>query len=170
MTKESLKEDIENVIPKLLEMAKDLCWNNLSDNLVYIISKIPNSGGNFKEEEKIRKELNDKTIPMSFDEVINKLLIQYENLYDINLYIYKANKNNTIIDIRYYPISSLDKEYQLTVKNNPPMLHCKVAMPPYKKNEKFDINWEHGGVRHAWNKYWGRKKAKKEIIILRNGG
>ncbi len=170
MTKETLKEEIQLLVPRLIEMAKDLCWNKLSENLVYIVSEIPNTTAGFKNEAKIRKKLNDKMIPMSYDQAINQLLPLYDNLYDINLYIYKANKNNTIIDIRYYPKSSLIQEHQQTAENSPPMLHCKVAIPPYKKNEKFDVNWEHGGLRHKWNKYWGRKRMRKEIERLSNSG
>ncbi len=168
MTKETLKEEIQQAVPKLLEIARDSCWNKLSENLVYIVSEIPNTTTDFKNEAKIRKKLNDRMIPMSFDQAINQLLSLYDNLYDINLYIYKANKNNTIIDIRYYPKSSLVQEPQQAAINRPPMLHCKVANPPYKKNEKFDVNWEHGGLIHALNKYWGRKRARKEIERLSN--
>ena len=40
------------------------------------------------------------------------------------------------------------------------MLHCKVSIPPYrankpnayKKERRFDINWELGGIKHEWNK------------------
>ncbi|MBN8851371.1 MAG: hypothetical protein J0H07_05890 [Sphingobacteriales bacterium] len=41
--------------------------------------------------------------------------------------------------------SSLDNDYRKKVFNDPPMLHLKVAIPPWAtdKKEKFNINWEH---------------------------
>jgi len=42
------------------------------------------------------------------------------------------------------------------------MFHCKVAIPPYQKNksEKYDVNWELGGVRHEWKMFWARRNKK----------
>ncbi len=48
-------------------------------------------------------------------------------------------------DIRYYLKSSLEEHYREQVIHHPPMIHSKVANPPWlsEKKEKFDINWEH---------------------------
>jgi hypothetical protein len=42
------------------------------------------------------------------------------------------------------------------------MLHCKVGLPHYRKNdnEKFDVNWELGGIRHEWNIFLGKIRFK----------
>ncbi len=38
------------------------------------------------------------------------------------------------------------------------MLHCKIGLPNYRTNDtdKFDINWELGGIRHDWNSFLGK--------------
>ncbi|MGF2414530.1 MAG: hypothetical protein ACQUYJ_19500, partial [Ferruginibacter sp.] len=90
----------------------------------------------------------------------------YKNLYDINLYIYKAKKDFTIIDIRYYLKSSLDENYKAQVLENPPMLHCKISTPYWltNKEEKFDINWEHHIARNKWKLFWLTQQMKCERI------
>lgn len=76
-------------------------------------------------------------------------------MYDLNFYVYKAGKNETIIEIRYYPNPSLDSAFLEKVKDNEPMMHCKVPIPPYAegKTKKFDVNWEQGGIRYEWNMF-----------------
>ena len=67
---------------------------------------------------------------------MTKLKDIYDSIYDINLYVYKCEEHRTIIDIRYYPKSKLDADFFKTVINNPPMLHCKISIPPYVKKDK----------------------------------
>jgi hypothetical protein len=145
MTPNTLQKEIEEVVPKLLDLARELTWNDISDNCKFILTEIKNGQENFHVQRQLLKEENDKKIPLAFQEIIPTLEKLYDNLYDINLYIYEATKNATIIDIRYYLKSSLDKDYIQKVINNHPMLHCKVSIPPWlsDKKEKFDINWEH---------------------------
>ena len=57
---------------------------------------------NFYECAKIRKRINDKKIPKSVSEIVADLSDIYENLYDINLHIYKSLKDKKIIEIRYF--------------------------------------------------------------------
>jgi len=91
----------------------------------------------------MKKKENDLKIPLTLQQQMPTLQEPYENFYDINLHIYRATKNLTIIDIRYYPKSSLDKEYRQKVIPNEPMFHYKTATPPWLsgKKIKFDINW-----------------------------
>ena len=103
-----------------------------------------------------------------------ELTRMYHNLYDINLVIYSARKELTVIDIRYYPKSALDHEYRQTVLDKPPMLHCKVAMPPGldpgfdETIKKFDINWEHyevtGGLK--MHKIYKQSVIYPAILLL----
>lgn len=138
-------------------MAGNLCWNKISNNTNYIISEIVD-GENFKNKRIERKKSNDKKIPKSLEQISTELKAIYENLYDINLYIYKSNKKNTIIEIQYYPKSSHESDFYETIKDNEPMLHSKVGIPNYRKNEsdKIDVNWELGGIRHEWNNFFGQ--------------
>ncbi|WP_299683632.1 hypothetical protein [uncultured Dokdonia sp.] len=144
MKRENLEQNLKEATSSLLEMAKNSCWNKISDNTRYLISEIKNDELNALDKRKERKRENNKKISKSLEQISSELKDIYENLYDINLYIYKSEKNNTIIEIQYYPKSSLESEFYETVKNNEPMLHCKIGIPPgYNgKKEKFDVNWE----------------------------
>ena len=134
------------------------------------MSEIDESNGkNIFERAKIQKKVNEKKSPKQLSEIVADLTKIYDNLYDINLYIYKSLPNKTIIEIRYFLKTSHTAEFYPTIQNNEPMLHCKVAIPPYvakepnstEKQELFDVNWELGGFRHEWNKFlW---KAKYQI-------
>ena len=123
VTKNNLELNLKEATSTLLEMARNSCWNKISDNTSYIISEIKNDVPNRTE----RKKANDKKKPKSLGKITTELKAFYENLYDINLYIYKSEKESTLIEIQYYPKSSLKSDFYETVKSNEPMLHCKVA-------------------------------------------
>ncbi|MCW3464020.1 hypothetical protein [Chitinophaga nivalis] len=139
-----LEEHIREAIPKLLEMARELTWNNISDNCKFIVTAIKDSQDSFHEQRKLNKKTNDNKVPVTLTELIPTLESLYNFFYEINLHIYKATKSMTIIDFRYYAKSFPDGNYQEKL-HKPPMFHCKVAIPPWlsEKKEKFDINWEH---------------------------
>jgi len=117
----------------------------------FILSEIRNIDGNIHVQSQMRKKENDQKVPVSLSVLLGSIKNLYPNFYDVNLSIYLAKKNLTIIDFRYYPKSSLNPEHQVKVNNNPPMIHIKVTHPPWlsDKKEKFDINWEH---HHGLNK------------------
>lgn len=160
VTKNKLEQNLKEATSTLLEMARNSCWNKISDNTSYIISEIKKGVRNRTE----RKKENEKKEPESLGKITAELKAIYENLYDINLYIYKSEKEKTIIEIQYYPKSSLESDFYETVKNNEPMLHMKVEIPPYvnNKTEKYDVNWELGGIKHELNLFWSRLKFKWE--------
>jgi hypothetical protein len=145
MTADTLKNELEEIIPRLFEIAKELTWNTLSNNCKFILSEIKNNEGNFHDQQLKRIIENDRKNPGTLQELMPTLQKLYDNFYDINLHIYKSTKTLTIIDICYYLKSSLDEDYRPKVINNSPMLHCKVSLPPghSDKEGKFDINWEH---------------------------
>ncbi|MFT3932375.1 MAG: hypothetical protein QM726_02070 [Chitinophagaceae bacterium] len=163
MTSETLQDEMREAIPLLLKMARDITWNKISDNCKFILTEIIDSSDNFHIQRQKNKKENDKKKHVSFSEIMLPLQKIYDNLYDINLCIYKAKRNLTIIDIRYYPKSSLHANYRREVSQKPPMIHCKVATPPWlnDKNEKFDINWEHYASTIKWKLFWARRKFKK---------
>lgn len=167
MSKETFEQDMKNMMSSLLEMVRASCWNSISDNCMYIISEIKDSNEDSNQERVERNKINKKKIPQSFEVMIKQMKSIYPILYDVNLFVYKSEKHRTIIDVRYYPKTNFDKKYFEEVKDNAPMLHSKVAIPPYiatldnDKRKKFDINWELGGVRHQWKMFWGKKEMKK---------
>ena len=141
---DSFEKTIESLKEKLLELAREFCWNEISDNCVYILTEIRNDNNkNFLEQVAERKKVNERKVPKQFDKAVKELFEMYSLLYDINLYVFKAEKERTIVEIQYFLKSRLDKEFQETVKNKESMFHCKLPSPPYHhdKTEKFDINW-----------------------------
>ena len=162
MSPDTLQDEIEKAIPMLIKMGRDLTWNKISDNCRFILSEIINVDTTAHEERDRRLKENKKKTPVTFSEIMPLLRRLYEDLYDINLYIYKSSKKLTIIDIRYYPKYSIDEVYRQEIINNPPMLHCKIALPPWlsDKKEKFNINWEHNKRWIRWKCYWQIRKLK----------
>jgi len=167
MTLETLEYEIKEAIPRLFEMARSLTRNKISDNYKLVLTEIKDSSENFREQRKINKLVNDKKVPMAVTELMPTLKKLYNNFYDINLHIYKATKNITIIDFRYYPKSSLDKDFRIKVLDNPPMLHCKVTHPPWlsDKKEKFDINWIHYEGLNKLRLLWLKLKLRTQMRL-----
>lgn len=162
VAKHNLEQNLKEATSSLLEIARNSCWNKISDNTSYIISEIVNDERNFFDKRIIHKTADERKLPKSLEQITAELKAIYENLYDINLYIYKSEKESTIIEIQYYPKSSLEPDFYETVKENNPMLHCKIGLPNYRRNDtdKFDINWELGGIRHEWNSFLGKVRFK----------
>ena len=103
LKKAELENKIQEATSSLIDMATNICWNKISRNCVYILSEIDESiGKNFFEQAKNRKKINDKKVPKTLSAIVSELTTIFENLYDINLYIYKSLSNKTIIKIRYF--------------------------------------------------------------------
>jgi hypothetical protein len=162
MNSSTLQHEIEEAVPRLFNIANEFTWNKLSDNCKFILTEIKDSNENFLEQRLLRKKQNENKAPVTLQEFMPSLQKLYDNLYDINLHIYKATKNMTIIDVRYYLKSSLDEDYIQNVLHNPPMLHCKVSMPPWlsNKKEKYDINWELNEGVNKLRMFWLKLKLK----------
>jgi hypothetical protein len=154
----------KNEIPKLLDMARSLTWNDISENCKFILTEIKDSDKTFHEQGKINKKENDKKKPMTLAELTPTLQGLYTSIYDINLQIYRATSTMTIIDFRYYLKSSLNEEYRQKVLYNPPMLHCKVPIPPWllDKKEKFNINWGHNQWLTNWKLFLAGRKLNRK--------
>ena len=150
-------------------MAKDMTYSHVPENCLFIISEIKNSEENFSVLRKIRINENRKKIPKPLIDIASDLEELYHNIYDVNLYIYKAEKGLTIIEIQYYPRTSLEPGYRKSMETQEPMWHCKVYTPLYYSdtNEKFDINWQFGALNHKWKMFWwklqGNKRHGKEV-------
>jgi hypothetical protein len=166
MSSDTLHESINSAVPTLFSLATDLTWNKISNNYKFILSEIQESELNFHEQCLATTIENDKKIPENLDKISAQLKEIYENLHEINLQIYRAKKNLTIIDIRYYPKSSLDKDYRETIKNKQLILHCKVPMPPWlsDKKETFDINWQHYERWNKWKLFLFKLKLRLKIF------
>lgn len=162
MTSPTLQKEVEVAVPKLLELARELTCNKISDNCKFILTEIKNNEN--KIQRQLNKKENDLKIPLTLQEQMPALQHLYQDFYDINLQIYRTKKDLTIIDIRYYPKSSLEADYRAMVIDNELMLHCKVIMPPWvnDKRAKFDINWEHKEWLISWKLFLARLKLKSQ--------
>ena len=160
MKKETLQLEINESTLQLLDQVRNLTFNHISNNCLYIISEIKNIEMNFFDNNKIRIAENKKKHPQPLHQIVPILENLYSDLYDVNLYVYKAEKEKTIIEIKYYPRSSIDATSRQQLASVETMLHSKVCIPPYASHdytepiEKFDIHWQFGTLNHWWRMYW----------------
>jgi len=163
MKKTDIYKDLNDAKLKLLEMARESCWNKISEECEFILSEIDdNRASNFLEKRKLRNEENLIKSPTALKDCVKELTNIFSDLYDVNLYIFQSKKAKTIIEIRYFLKSKLELDYQRKVYDKDPMLHCKIGIPPYHTNKeiKYDINWELGGLRDKWNMFCWRTAFK----------
>jgi len=163
MTSATLQNEIEGAVSKLLTMAKELTWNYISSNCKFILSEINDKEENVFRQWQLTRQENERKKPLSLEEALNVLQQIYEDIYDINLHIYKSSEKETVIDIRYFLKSSLDIDFRQKVRDKPPMLHSKVAIPPWliDRNKKFDLNWQHKRYLWRWKTFWALRKLKR---------
>lgn len=157
MAIETLRQDIEQLTSQLLQMTRERCWNTIPDEVAYIISEIVHDEG--WEQRINRRRSKDGIEPISFDYLISELEERYPALHDINLHVHRAEKHRTIVDVQYYLKEKAGSE---TGDEVPSMLHAKVAIPPYRKDDskKFDVHWGFGGFRHSYRMFWGRLASR----------
>lgn len=162
ITPETLEVDLERCTQALLGLARNSAWNPISNDCLYIVSEINNEGALWERWERRIIE-NRRKRPQPLALVMTELLRRFNDLYDINLFIYKAQRKRTIVDIRYFPKSSLPPELQEQARSSGPMLHAKVAIPSWmhEKTERFDIHWEYQPWRTRWHMFWARLRAKR---------
>jgi len=142
MNKNDLEKELTGATDSLLKMARELCWNNINDNCLYIISEISHSELPLIQRIRQKKKENKKKKAARLATLMPILQQLYPDFYDINLFIWHAKKNSTIIEIQYFPKSSLDPDQRENVRNNDSMLHCKVPFPPYREEKKIiNINY-----------------------------
>lgn len=156
-----LQTKLEELTPILIDMAREVAWNKISSNCLYIHSEI-------KIDDKDPNFRNNTMKPRKLEGIMPDLNAFYPDFYDINLCIYKASKPVTIIDVRYYLKSSLDPEYFEKVVNDTPMLHCKVHRPNYagiSSARLFDINWQHNTIWHRLDKFLLKAKFRLTLML-----
>ena len=164
MTPANLVDAIDEAVPQLLKLARSLTWSSILDKCVFILSEITDEPTNTHERRHLIKRLNDAKRPQSLASLAPALHQLHGNLHDINLEIYRVTRTETVVDIRYYLRSSLSPTYRVQVANQPPMLHVKVAMPPWvgmtRPAAMFNINWERQLPRIWWWTWWARHKLR----------
>jgi hypothetical protein len=157
MSPTDLVAAINEAVPQLLKLGRTLTRNDISDHCLFILSEITDEPTNAHQQRRVTKRLNDAKQPLPLADLAPALHQLHGNLHDVNLSIYRATREVTIVDVRYYPRLSLAPAYRAQVADLPPMLHVKVATPPWlalvEPLPQFDINWERR-VTWAWLRTW----------------
>jgi hypothetical protein len=168
MKSDTIKIDILNASNSLLTIARDLTHNSISDNFVFIIRIVDkdfNKISSFYERNKLRNIINNSKPVLTIDNATKELENIFDQIHEINLYIYKSENIKTIIEIE---VTIFDKS--ISPKKEIPQLHCKVPIPPYasQTNEKFDINWQLETFGSKWKMFWWKQKTKRELNKIKN--
>ena len=155
MEAQAIQARVEEMSATLLAMVRKDCWNRFAEKCVYVFSTDQEfETGITLAMLRPRKRLLDKRERVSAATAAEKLAIQFSDLYDVNFYVFRAEAQQTVIEIRLDLISSFVDYTRDTTSDHIPMWHCKLGLPPYRKEGvKFDVHWELGGWRHRWN-WW----------------
>ncbi|WP_164976649.1 hypothetical protein [Chryseobacterium sp. CH21] len=167
MTQNDLKDHIKINITSLLQLVKTNCWNTISPDLFFILSDFNEfEGTNSLERSSSRNRINNSKMMLTLDSAVENLYKELDDLYDVNLYMFRANKTETIVEIQYYRKSNFETDYFAAIKDNQPMFHSKIEIPVYAwDGGKFDVNWESGGgLHHAWKIFLWRNFLYKRKI------
>lgn len=93
MYQNNLKNNIQHSLDNLLRLVEIHCWNKISPNIIFILSDFNEFKGSNSSEQRIhRNKLNSLKIPLTLDAAIQVLNNEYDDLYDVNLYVFKALK------------------------------------------------------------------------------
>jgi len=164
MQKKDLEIAINQSLSDLLRLTGKFCDNKSSSHYKFILSDFQyNKGLNFHELRKFKNKNNKTKIPQDLTSIINFLHKESADLYDVTLYVFYAGKKETIIEVEYFRKSSFDIGYYDKIKDISPSFHSKVAFPIYSKSEgdKFDVNWQHGGLIHFRKSFIFNFKKRK---------
>ena len=160
MDNEILEENIKITTDHLLELVKKNCWNIITNRYQYILTDVNSLEYiNLHELRKIKQKTNSKKTPQNLNSIVETLAEFNDDLYDVVLYVFKAKNNKTIIEIEYLKKSDLDLAYYQKIKDNSPMFHAKIIMPPNQNQMvKFDANWQNNNVLNSVKKILSRFK------------
>ncbi|MGH1516697.1 hypothetical protein [Chryseobacterium sp. JK1] len=167
MNQNDLKNHIKICIANLLRLAEINCWNTISPNLFFILSDFNEfEGKNSFGRDRSRIRINKSKELLTLDSAVEFLYKELDDLYDVNLYIFRSSKKETIVEIQYYRKSNFDADYFEVVKDNLSMFHSKIEIPVYAlEGKKFDVNWKSGGGwHHTWKSFLWRNFLYKHKI------
>lgn len=156
----SLEENIKITTISLLELVEKNCWNKFSNNCLYILTDINElEYSNFHKLRRLKQKNNSKKKPQNLNLAVKTLNEHFNDLYDVVLYVFKAESNKTIIEIEYLKKSDLDPEHYQKIKEYSPMFHAKIIMPPNQNQlKKIDINWQNNNILNSLKKILFRFK------------
>ena len=162
MTRDSITNDIAQAVPRLLAMARDLAWNPIAEDCLFLLTEGPCPRALAKPKKATPPP--HTPLPVPLHALAPALGQGYAQWHDINLFIYQATRECTIVEVRCFPRAALAEAYRQQVCARPPMLHCKVAVPPWlalaQPPVRFDINWERKPGWARWKMFWFRCRTR----------
>ena len=166
MTTEELKENILKTTHEILKTARETCVNNFSDNIEFVIRRFDIGNMNFIELNKLRKKTYKKSSKLTIDKVVQELYGDLQVLSWIDLILYKAEQDRTIIEIQL--IKRQPNEF-VDSQELRPSFHAGIPTPQYATDShvKFDINWQQNTFNHRLKFFLWKVKTKKEIERLK---
>lgn len=159
-TSDILIQNLRNLTNDVLRLGERHTWNKIPAQCKYILSEIkPSSFSDLEAQREFYKKENLKKTPSDLASIVPKLEGYYDQIYDINMEIFRVVKDYTIIDIRYFLKTSVDTEYYKKIEQNTPMYHAEMTIPPYildASKQKFDVNWQFNKLKYLWNMFKAR--------------
>ncbi|WP_020538170.1 hypothetical protein [Lewinella cohaerens] len=143
-----MQTKIRNAREYLIELAREVCWNELAtDKSYYVITTInPDSYVKNRLLRVIIRNLLLTKRRRSITEVSNYLDSRLNDIYLIELHVLKAKSDSTIFEVAILYKSALDTNFRQQIKDESPAIYQNITMPPpnhpERAKEKFDINWQ----------------------------
>ncbi len=166
MTAEELKENILKTSHDIIRIAREKCNNNFSDNIEFVIRRFDVADLDFFALNKLRKETYEKSTKLPVDKVVQELYSDLSGLLWIDLMIYKAEKNRTIIEVLLIKRQSNESVGDQELR---PSFHGGISTPQYAadSNDRFDVNWQQNTFNHRLKFFLWKIKTKKELKRLK---
>ncbi len=155
MEKGVFKENLDGISKLTLEIARKMVWNNLSENVYYIIRpNILADSDHLDNEEKTNLKERKKELrkTLTIDQVLSRLYFSERIPVWINVSIAEATKKKTTIELLTSRRFRKD-DYMLKNTDFPPF-NITIERPiNLNENERFDINWKHKKLKLKLD-YW----------------
>jgi hypothetical protein len=159
MDKDIFSRHLDEATKMLVELTKQYCFNDLSDQYRYVLTPNfrtvdPNDEHLSKQEIALLQKWNKQENKLLTTEQVVYLL-HHDNMVPlwINMTIYEAREHLTIIDL--FCSRRLRAEQDLMHKPVVPPFHMLVPMPPdYEEGVRFDINWKKERFGKKWPAIW----------------
>ena len=155
MKKEVFKENLDGISKLTLEIARKIAWNNLSENIYYIIRpNILADCDHLDNEEKTNLKERKKELrkTLTIDQVLSRLYFSEKIPVWINVSIIEATKKKTTIELVTSRRFRKD-DYMFKSTDFPPF-NIAIERPiNLNENERFDINWKRKKLKLKLD-YW----------------
>ena len=155
MEKEVFKENLDRISKLALEIGRKIAWNDLSENVYYIIR--PNllaDSDHLDNEEKtnLRERKKELRKPLTIDQVLSRLYFSERIPVWINVSIAEATKKKTTIEL--VTSRRFRKDDYIFKSSDFPPFNIAIEIPiNLNENERFDINWKRKKFKLKWD-YW----------------